>query len=73
MFQDGMKLSGKLTISINDDVVKEVDNLVATAGKSFVASRMKDTTDAAMSHMAVGTGSTAAAAVILPWVVNPLG
>lgn len=62
MFQDGMKLSGKLTISINDDVVKEVDNLVVTAGKGFVASRMKDTTDAVMSHMSVGTGNTAAAA-----------
>ena len=62
MFQDGMKLSGKLTISVNGDVVKEVDNLVVSAGKDFVASRMKDTTDAAMSDMAIGTGSTAAAA-----------
>lgn len=62
MFQDGMKLSGKLTISVNDEVVKEVDNLVVSAGKDFVASRMKDTTDAAMSHMAIGTDSTAAAA-----------
>jgi hypothetical protein len=62
MFQDGMKLSGKLTISVNYKVVKEVDNLVVDAGKDFVASRMKDTTDGAMSHMAVGTGSTAAAA-----------
>ena len=62
MFQDGMKLSGKLTILINDEVVKEVDNLVVTAGKGFVASRMKDATDSAMSHMAIGTGNTAAAA-----------
>jgi len=62
MFQDGMKLSGKLTISVNGDVVKEVDNLVVSAGKDFVASRMKDATDAAMSDMAIGTGSTAAAA-----------
>lgn len=62
MFQDGMKLSGKLTISLNDEVVKEVDNLVVSAGKDFVASRMKDTTDAAMSDMAIGTGNTAAAA-----------
>ena len=37
-------------------------NLVVTAGKGYVASRMKDTTDGAMSHMAVGTNSTAAAA-----------
>ena len=62
MFQDGMKFSGKLTIFVNDEVVKEVDNLVVTAGKGYVASRMKDTTASAMSHMAIGTGSTAAAA-----------
>lgn len=62
MFQDGMKLSGKLTISVNDEVVKEVDNLVVSAGKDFVASRMEGTTDAVMSHMAIGTDSTAAAA-----------
>ena len=37
-------------------------NLVVTDGKEYVASRMKDTTKAAMSHMAIGTVSTAAAA-----------
>lgn len=40
----------------------EVKNLVVTAGLGFIASRMKDTTDAAMSHMAIGSGTTAAAA-----------
>ena len=34
----------------------EHKNLVVTTGKNFIASRMKDTTSAAMSHMAVGTG-----------------
>lgn len=62
MLQEGLKLTGKLTIALNDEKVLEVDNLVVTTGKNFVASRMKDTTDAAMSHMAIGTGSTAAAA-----------
>lgn len=62
MLQENLKLTGKLSIAINDEVVKEVDNLVVTDGKEFVASRMKDTTDGAMSHMAIGTGSTAAAA-----------
>jgi hypothetical protein len=62
MFQDGMKMSGKLTISLNDEVVREVDNLVVTAGKEFVASRMIGTSANVMSHMAVGSGSTAAAA-----------
>ena len=62
MINDNFKLKGKLSIAINDEVVKEVDNLVVTDGKEFVASRMKDATATAMSHMAIGTGSTAAAA-----------
>ena len=62
MFQDGMKMSGKLKITLNDKVVQEVDNLVVTSGKEFVASRMVGTSASVMSHMAVGSGSTAAAA-----------
>ena len=62
MIKDDFKLKGKLSIAINDEVIKEVDNLVVTDGKEFVASRMKDATSTAMSHMAIGTGSTAAAA-----------
>ena len=62
MFQDGMKMSGKLTISLNDEVVQEVDNLVVTSGKEFVASRMVGTSSNVMSHMAIGSGTTAAAA-----------
>ena len=62
MINDYLKLKGKLAIAINGDVVQEVDNLVVTAGKGYVASRMKDATATAMSHMAIGSGSTAAAA-----------
>lgn len=62
MINDGLKMKGRLSIAINNEVVQEVDNLVVTAGKGYVASRMKDTTATAMSHMAIGTGSTAAAA-----------
>lgn len=62
MIVDNFKLTGKLKIELNDEVVAEVPNIVVNDGKDFVASRMKDTTDAAMSHMAIGTGSTAAAA-----------
>jgi len=57
-----MEMKGRLTISINNEVVRDIDNLVVTTGKGYVASRMKDATATAMSHMAVGTGSTAAAA-----------
>ena len=62
MVNENLKLTGALTIALNDEVVREVDNLVVTAGKNFVASRMKDTTKAAMTHMAVGTGTTTAVA-----------
>tara|TARA_X000001316_G_scaffold12134_2_gene5729 strand:+ start:9354 stop:9779 length:426 start_codon:yes stop_codon:yes gene_type:complete len=62
MINDNFKLKGKLSIALNNEVVQEVDNLVVTDGKEFVASRMKDATTNAMSHMAIGTGSTAAAA-----------
>ena len=62
MLNDDLKMKGHLKISLNGEVVQEVPNLVVTAGKGYVASRMKDTTATAMSHMAIGTGSTAAAA-----------
>ena len=62
MLQDDFKMIGRLSIAVNDKVVQEIPNLVVTDGKEFVASRMKDATTTAMSHMAVGTGSTAAAA-----------
>jgi hypothetical protein len=67
MLQDSIKVTGDLKIVVTgpDGKVKEEQefkNLVVTTGKNFIASRMKDTTDAAMSHMAIGTGTTAAAA-----------
>ena len=58
--QDGIALTGKLTISLNDEIVQEVDNLVVTAGKEWVAARMKNTSTV-MTHMAIGTGTNAAA------------
>lgn len=62
MINEELKLTGHVTVAVNDEVVQEIPNLVVTAGKGYVASRMKDTTNGAMSHMAVGTDSTAAAA-----------
>ena len=62
MINDGLKLTGKLKIALNGETVQEVNNLVVTDGKEYVASRMKDATTTAMSHMAIGSGSTAAAA-----------
>jgi hypothetical protein len=62
MINDNLTLTGAVSIAVNDEVVKEIPNLVVTTGKNFVSSRMKDTTKAAMTHMAVGTGSTTAVA-----------
>ena len=67
MIQDSIKVTGELKITVtnpNGNVTQEtiIPNLVVTAGKNLIASRLKDTTDAALSHMAIGTGSTAAAA-----------
>jgi|TARA_B110000902_G_C13982935_1_gene465646 hypothetical protein len=62
MINDDLKLTGALTIALNDEIVQKTKNLVVTAGKNWVASRMKDTTQDAMSHMAVGTGTTQALA-----------
>ena len=62
MINDNLTLTGAVSIAVNDEVVQEIPNLVVTSGKSYISSRMKDTSKSAMSHMAVGTGTTAAAA-----------
>jgi hypothetical protein len=67
MINDYAGAKGRLSVVLTgaDGNVKQqfdVENLVVNAGLAFIASRMKDTTDAAMTHMAVGSGATAAAA-----------
>ena len=67
MIQDSIKMTGELKITVTNpegNVTHEtvVPNLVVTDGKEYIASRMKDATATAMSHMAIGTGTTAAAA-----------
>jgi hypothetical protein len=63
---DETKATGKLTVEIKDKHGKvkdtrEVNNLVVDTGLAFIASRMKDATATAMSHMGIGTGTSAAA------------
>lgn len=66
MINDTIKVTGELKITVTkpDGNVHEtvVPNIVVTDGKEYIASRMKDATATAMSHMAIGTGTTAAAA-----------
>jgi hypothetical protein len=42
----------------NVKLEREDENLLVTVGLAHIASRMKDTAQAAMTHMAVGTGTT---------------
>ena len=67
MLKDSLKLKGRVGIVLKDKdgkvkETREIDNLVVDAGLDFIASRMKDATATAMTHMALGSGSTAAAA-----------
>lgn len=53
----------RIVLTSKDGIVKQdfsIPNLVVTTGKGFIASRMVGTASAAMSHMAVGSGTTAA-------------
>ena len=67
MFNDNLKLSGQLNIVLRDKNgnVKEErteKNLVVTTGLGYIASRMKDASATAMTHMALGSGTTAESA-----------
>jgi len=66
MLNDAIKVTGELRITVTNpegNTKQEVviPNLVVTVGKNYIASRMKDATATAMTHMEVGTGTTAAA------------
>ena len=58
---------GRLSIVITDQYgqtkeTREVDNLVVNAGLAYIISRMVGVAKAVMSHMAVGSGTSIAAA-----------
>lgn len=64
---EDLKAVGALKIVLQDESgqvkeTREIPNLVVTVGKTFIASRMVGTSSAIMSHMAVGSSSTAPAA-----------
>jgi hypothetical protein len=67
--QENLKATGMVHIvhtNAAGEVVKEFDvpNLVTTAGKGHIAAKIAATTNSpvSMTHMAIGTGSTSAAA-----------
>ena len=67
MINENLKLSGQLSIVLKDKAgnvkdEREVKNLVVNKGLEYIASRMKDASKSVMSHMGLGSGTTAAAA-----------
>ena len=67
MINENLKLSGQLNIVLKDKAgnvkdEREVKNLVVNKGVEYIASRMKDASKSVMSHMGLGSGTTAAAA-----------
>lgn len=67
MLKDKFDAVGTLKIELRDEhgnlkEVHNLKNLITDLGKGFIAARMSATgTPTAMSHMAIGTGTTAAA------------
>jgi hypothetical protein len=65
--QENLKITGKLNITVTDETgqvkdQREIDNLVVTAGLTYITGRMANASATVMSHMAVGTGAVAAVA-----------
>lgn len=65
MINENLKLSGQLNIVLKDKAgnikdQRDVKNLVVNTGLAYIASRMTGTSKSVMSHMALGSGTTAA-------------
>jgi len=65
MINDKLLMKGELKLVLESpgkpDEVIETTNLVVDTGLAYIASRMKDTADDVMTHMAIGAGTAAAA------------
>ena len=67
MINEKLKLSGQVNIVLRDasgqiKEKREIKNLVVNNGLAYIASRMTGTSKSVMSHMALGSGTTAASA-----------
>lgn len=67
MVNDKLRMTGDVSIVLRDENgqvkdTREIKNLVVNAGLAYVISRMVGTAKSVMSHMALGSGTTAAAA-----------
>lgn len=64
---ENLQSRGRLSIVVTDQYgrakeKREIDNLVVNAGLAYIISRMVGVAKNVMSHMAVGSGTTPAAA-----------
>ena len=62
-----MQVTGDVTLTLTDEkgnlkARQEIKNLVVNTGLTFISQRMLGTSQAVMSHMALGSGTNAAAA-----------
>lgn len=68
MIEDGIKIRHNVKVVLRDKygrfkAIRHIHNLVVTTGKNHIADQLSSSPgEAAMSHMAIGTGATAAAA-----------
>jgi len=67
MLNDQLKLRGDVALVLKDKngnvkEKREIKNLIVSTGLTFICSRMAGTSANVMSHMALGSGTTAAAA-----------
>lgn len=67
MINDDLKLRGDVAIVLKDKDgnvkdSRKINNLVVSAGLEFICSRMAGASASVMSHMALGSGTTAASA-----------
>jgi hypothetical protein len=67
MLNENLKLRGDVALVLKDKngnvkEKREINNLIVSAGLEFICSRMAGASANVMSHMALGSGTTAAAA-----------
>jgi len=65
--KEGIKVTGRVHFLLkgpNGEIKEDVwhNNLVVTSGRNHIADRLSDMGEAAMSHMAIGTGTAGAVA-----------
>jgi hypothetical protein len=59
MINDGLKITGAISFTLNGEVIQEIPNLVVTTGKNWVAQRMIAASEGVMSHIELGSSSAA--------------